>query len=153
MKKTNDLIGLSWPVMLGLAALTVPRIVLHDIRFGLGIPYLNSILALGPIAVWIGVALYKRVPRPIATLAVLGLMYGLTLAIVHQFFFSSLFDTVQPRLGGNLTGVFSPGMEMILMRVAIMISSLITGFVFGVMGGVVAEVIKAFLPKKYEKSV
>src|SRR6478609_3500288 len=72
-------LGFSLPALIGLAALGLPRVVLHDLHLvdqGNG---LNWILALGPVVVWIVVAVVKRVPNPFLTVLVIGAIFGLML--------------------------------------------------------------------------
>lgn len=72
-------------LMLGLVALGVPRTVLEDL--GIVSPEgspLYYVLALVPFAVWLAVAILRRSRRPFLDLLVLGVLYGLSLLVVHQ---------------------------------------------------------------------
>jgi len=130
------LLGLSLPWIAGLALLGVPRVVAHD----LGPPpqAVNLVLVLAPIAAWIAVALWKRVPNPLVTLLAVGLVYGVLLGAVHQVLWTQAFADGAPALGGNLAGTLSPAAEDLLLRGAAMVSSLFTGVLVGLISGLVA---------------
>ena len=73
-----------WLVLV-LVALGVPRTVLADLdvvapESGL----LYYCLALVPFAVWLFVAIARRSRRPFTDFLMVGLLYGVSLAVVHQ---------------------------------------------------------------------
>lgn len=128
-------LGLSLPAIAALAALAVPRVVVHDLD--LGGPALTAVLALAPAAVWIAVALAARVPRPLLTLTVVGAVYGVLLAVTHQILWIEAFDGDPPRLGGNL--VDAPDwVHDVVTRGGAVVSSLVTGTLVGVVTGLIA---------------
>lgn len=130
-------VGLSLLALVGLAALSVPRIVAHDL--GLlppGSPFV-ALLALVPALVWVVVATVYAL-RPLPALLVVGGFYGVALAVVHNLTWSRVFGDDQPRLGGNLDGAFSPMTEEVLMRGATTLSSLVTGVALGLVCGLLA---------------
>ena len=67
-----------------LAAIAAIRVPLHD----LGIVQEGSaaawLLVFVPLALWVGVVLWRRVPNPFLALTVVGFAYGVMLAVVHQ---------------------------------------------------------------------
>ncbi|NIK61671.1 hypothetical protein [Kribbella shirazensis] len=74
----------AWLVLV-LVALGIPRTVLADLdvvppESGL----LYYCLALIPFAVWLGVAIRRRSRRPLTDFLMVGGLYGVSLAIVHQ---------------------------------------------------------------------
>ena len=76
-------------LMLALVALGLPRTFLEDLDIvapesGL----LYFILALTPFAVWLVVAVVRRSRKPFMDFLVLGVLYGLSLAVVHQALWS-----------------------------------------------------------------
>lgn len=80
---------MTWWTMVGLAALGLPRTVLSD----LGIietdgSVLYFVLALGPYAVWLAVAVLRRTPRPLRDHLLTGVLYGLSLVVVHELLWS-----------------------------------------------------------------
>ncbi len=129
-------LGLSPPALWGLAALGVPRVVAHDLDL-VG-PELNMVLVFAPPLVWLVVALARRVPSPLATLSVVGLAYGVLLAVTHQLLWTHAFDGGAPTLGGNLAGTLSPAWEQVVVRGFACVSSLATGLAVGAVTGVVA---------------
>jgi hypothetical protein len=133
---------LSVPVVVLLAAIAAIRVPLHD----LGIVEEGSatawLLVFGPLAVWVGVVLGQRVPNPFPALLAVGLAYGVMLAGIHQVFWGAAFAGDMPSLGGNLEGVFAPGLESMVLRAASIPSSIVTGAVLGAVTGAVAWVIR-----------
>jgi hypothetical protein len=130
--------GLGLPVLalIGLAALAVPRLILHDLRILTDGPVV-VLLAIVPIVVWIVVALVARVPNPFLTLLVVGLFYGGFLLIGHQILWDQAFDGAAPDLGGPLGGVVP--------RIAASFSSILTGAGTGAVAGLIAWGISALL--------
>ncbi|MDA0643595.1 MULTISPECIES: hypothetical protein [Nonomuraea] len=151
MRKTNSL-GMSPVAVAGLAALGVPRVIAHDL--GLVGPVVNAVLVFLPVAIWLGVVLWRRVPNPFLTLLAIGGAYGVLLAITHQLLWSSAFGEDAPRLGGNLAGGLSPGAEEALMRTFAFGSSVFTGvmvgLVVGAVGWVLSRAVPAFRPRGRE---
>jgi hypothetical protein len=120
---------------IGLGLLAVPRAVLHDL--GVDVGPLNLLLVFGPPAAWVWFALRRRVERPLLPLVLVGLVYGVGLAASHMAFWHELYDD-PPRLGGNLEGELSSGAEEVVMRVAVVVSSLGVGAVVGAIAGGIA---------------
>ncbi|MFU8876235.1 hypothetical protein [Micromonospora sp. SL4-19] len=86
----------TWLALL-LVALGVPRTVLADLD--IVAPESGSlyyILALTPFAVWLGVALARRSRRPFMDFVIVGVLYGLSLVVIHQLLWG-----VGPSLGHN----------------------------------------------------
>jgi hypothetical protein len=130
-------LGPVWIV--GLALLGVPRAVAHDLDL-VG-PVVNGVLVFLPIAIWLGVVLWRRVSKPFLTLVAVGIVYGVLLGIVHQVFWTESFDGDAPSLGGNLAGALSPMAEAIVLRVFAFFSSLLTGLGVGAATGAVGWVL------------
>ncbi|GIJ22164.1 hypothetical protein Vlu01_27880 [Micromonospora lutea] len=122
--------------LLGLALLGLPRVVLHDLGLVHERTFVNLLLVVVPAAVWITVALAKRVPNPFLTLLAVGVIYGVLLALTHQLLWDVAFDE-QPTLGGNLTDL-APGAQALILRFFAAISSLFTGVIVGVVAGLAA---------------
>ncbi|MFD1824522.1 MULTISPECIES: hypothetical protein [Mumia] len=125
-----------WAILL-LAALALPRVVVHDLGVDVG-ALAMAVLALGPPAVWVLVALRARVPSPVTTLVVVGLLYGIGLGVGHNLMWDSAFED-DPALGGALEGDLPAGAEETLLRTATFGSSLFTGAVVGLVAGLVAS--------------
>ena len=135
-------LGLSLSMIVLLAAIAAVRVPLHD----LGIVEEGSaaawLLVFVPLAVWVAVALRRRVPNPLLTLTVVGFAYAVMLAVIHQLFWGAAFGGDPPSLGGNLEGVLAPGVEAAVFRVSAFFSSLVTGTVVGALSGAVAWAIR-----------
>ncbi|MDN6723422.1 hypothetical protein [Tetragenococcus halophilus] len=92
-----------------------------------------------PIIIWIGYIVWKNVKRPFLSLVVIGLFYGIFLAISHQIFWDTAFNA-SIQLGGNLSDL-SPLISSMIIRVFAFFSSLTTGVLVGVISGTVTSVI------------
>jgi hypothetical protein len=136
-------LGFSWPVLVALAALAAPRIVLHDLGVIEEGSVVNGLFVFIPPACWIAAVLWKRPPRPFTTVAVVGAIYGVFLAIGHQLLWDAAFGG--PTLGGNLAGS-DPGTQEVAVRVASVLSSLVTGTLVGVVAAAVALLLSRVLP-------
>ena len=130
-------LGLSLPWIVGLALLAVPRVVLHDLGIIEEGTFVNGVFVFVPPAVWVAVAVGKRVPRPFVTLLCVGAIYGVLLAVGHQMLWHVSFGDDAPALGGNLSGL-DPAVQTVLIRVFAGISSLFTGVLVGAVAGLVA---------------
>jgi hypothetical protein len=144
--RTPRRLGLPFAAILGLALLAVPRVVLHDLGLSPG-TLGNAALALVPPLIWVLVALRRRVPNPFLTLLVVGLWYGILLALAHQLLWGVNFGDAPPSLGGNLAGV-DPAMQGIILRVFTVGSSLVTGTVVGAVAGLVAHGFRAMTRRR-----
>ncbi|MCG5215534.1 hypothetical protein [Streptosporangium sp. KLBMP 9127] len=151
MEAVGRRLGLSITVVCGLAALGVPRVVAHDLKL-VG-PFVNSLLVFVPIAVWLAVVLWKRVPNPFLTLLVVGTIYGVLLGVTHQLLWTESFDGDPPSLGGSLAGALPPAAEAALLRIFAFFSSLVTGtgvgLVTGLAGWVISRMVPGFRPRDH----
>jgi hypothetical protein len=131
-------LGLPFVVLLSLAALAAVRGVLHDLHVVDSGDLLTPLLAIGPVVVWIAVAvLWSR--RPFISLLATGVLYGVLLAATHLILWDiNLAGSTQPALGGTLSGVLPPLLEAALLRVAAALSSIGLGLVMGVAAGGIA---------------
>lgn len=128
--------------IIGLALLAVPRVILHDLGLVDERSLANLALVVGPVAVWIAVALLRRVPSPFLTLLVIGAWYGVFLALAHQLLWDAAFAGAPPRLGGALADL-DPALGSAILRAFAAGSSLVTGLAVGAIGGLVAWAIAA----------
>ncbi|MFC7876558.1 hypothetical protein [Isoptericola sp. NPDC057391] len=78
--------GISWPLVAGLASMALlwPLTGLTGIG-GTGAPRALGIVALTAV-VWIGVVGFGRVPRPVLTLTMTGLAFGVVALLVSTLF-------------------------------------------------------------------
>lgn len=124
-------LGLALPALIGLAALGLVRVVLHDLHAIDPHGPLTWLLAIGPVVVWIAVAVARRVPNPFLTVLVIGAIFGVMLVITHQMLWDVAFHGNPPAIG---TG---PG-ATIVPRIAAVPSGLFVGALIGAVGGLVA---------------
>jgi hypothetical protein len=132
--------GLSFLAIVGLSLLAMPRAVLHDLRIVTEENPLTWLLVFGPIAIWIAVAVVKKVPSPFLTLLMIGLSYGFFLMLGHQILWDQNFQGNPPDLDGPVSGVVA--------RVAVFFSSIFTGAIVGSVSGLIAWGISAILKRR-----
>jgi hypothetical protein len=132
--------GLGLPVaaLVGLAALGVPRVVLHDLD--LSGAAVTRVLALVPPIAWLVVVLAARVPRPFVTLVSVGVIYGVMLAATHQLLWNEAYDGDPPRLGDNLADA-PDWVHAVVTRGGAVVSSLVVGAALGALVGAIATVV------------
>lgn len=127
--------------MIGLAALALPRAFLHDL--GIDVDTFGIVvLAVGPPAIWIFVAVRARVPSPVLTLVAVGTLYGLALGIVHNLTWNTVFDDGVPPLDEELAGRLGAEAGSAVVRAAMTLSSIFTGMVIGLIAGLIAAAIR-----------
>lgn len=132
--------GLSAPVMIGLAALGLPRVIMHDLHLIDPAGPLTWLLALGPAAVWIAMAITSRVPNPFLTVLVIGAIFGFMLAVTHQILWGPAFEGSPPSIGSGPLSTIVP-------RLAAIPSGLATGAMIGAIGGLIALGIQGIAKK------
>lgn len=133
----------SWEII-GLAALGVPRVVAHDLDL-VG-PVGNALLVFVPLAIWLVVVLWRRVPNPFLTLLVVGVAYGVLLGITHQLLWTEAFPGGAPSLGGNLAGTLPPTAEALVLRIFAFGSSVFTGAFTGAATGAAGWLLAKVVP-------
>jgi hypothetical protein len=127
-----------------LAALTLPRVVAHDLRLIQIDSPAYTVLAVAPLLVWLLVAVFRKTQRPFFDFLVLGLIYGLFLGLTHQVLWDASWAGNPPHMGGNLAGKLDPFVESLILRAFALGSSIVTGLVFGAAFGIVAFVAMKF---------
>ena len=137
MSTARRVLGFSWPVLIAFAALAAPRVVLHDLGILEEGSVVNGLFVLAPPACWVAAVLWKRPPRPFATVVVIGALYGVFLAIGHQVLWDATLGADTASLGGNLSGI-GPAVQEGVLRAAAIVSSLVTGILVGVVTAAVA---------------
>jgi hypothetical protein len=134
-------LGLPVIALIGLAAIALPRAILHDLHIISDSGPLTWILALGPVAVWVAVAVTKRVPKPFLTVLVIGIFYGIMLVITHQLLWDYAYEGDPPTLGNS-------SMAAVIPRLFAVPSGLFAGALTGAVGGLIAWGIQAALTPK-----
>ncbi len=137
MKKVT---GLSFLSILLLAILGVPRVIGHDLGWFEEGTFINSMFVFIPVLIWMAVAVLNKNANPFRSMLVLGVIYGVMLALVHQVFWTASFPTL-PELGGNFTAA-PQYIRTIVPRIAAVMSSMMTGAIMGIVLGIVAFVIR-----------
>jgi hypothetical protein len=135
-------LGLPVSAIILLAAIAAIRVPFHDLGVVPEGSVVAGLLVFVPLAIWLGVVLWRRVPSPFLALTAVGLAYGVMLAVIHQLLWTAAFDGSPPRLGGNLEDVLDPGLEAIVFRISAFFSSLVTGTVLGAIVGAIAWMIE-----------
>src|SRR5215217_5269443 len=128
-------LGLSLPVIILLAAIAAIRVPIHDLGIAPEGSVVARLLVFVPLALWLTVVLWRRVPNPFLTLVVTGFAYGVMLAVGHQLLWETAYDGSPPRLGGSLEGVLSPSLEAVIFRTSAFLSSIVTGTLVGAVVG------------------
>lgn len=122
--------GLSWPIIAALAALAVPRVVVHDLKIVQEGTWPNTLLVFVPPICWVVVVVARRTASPFQTVLVIGICAAVTTGVVHQVLWPVAMADVETRLGGNLAGL-DRDVQHLLFRIAAFVSSVVTGTVVG----------------------
>ena len=130
--------------VVGLALLAVPRVVLHDLGLIQESTFVNALFVFVPPVLWIVVVLLRRDESPMRTLLLVGLCYGVFLAIGHQLLWNHALGGNPLRLGGNLAAL-DPVIAAAVVRGFAVVSSVITGLLVGAISGVVAWAVTRLL--------
>jgi hypothetical protein len=142
-------------LVLTLVALAVPRTILADLAI---VPpesgALYYVLALTPFAAWLGVALMRPSRRPIADFFIVGVLYGLSLVVIHQALWQA-----GPSLGHNppssasdFANQFSVGWRDFALRAYTSGIALIIGIGSGLVTGIVGLASNAWHTKRSRTS-
>lgn len=132
-------------LVLGLAALAVPRVVAHDLRLAPPNGLINALLVFVPPLIWIAVVLWRRPPYPFLTLLLIGFCYGVMLAIGHQLMWAEAFGDNPPQLGGTIAGQLDPAVENLVLRGFAFVSSVATGTIVGAIVGLIGAILARLL--------
>lgn len=138
-------------LMLALVAVGLPRTVLADLNVVAPESSLAYyVLALTPFALWLAVAVRRRSRRPLRDFLVLGVLYGLSLVVVHQL----LWD-VGPSLGEhpptgavNFAATVSPSLYELAVRGYTVMIAMMIGVGTGLVAAVVAVVANALRSRR-----
>lgn len=131
-------LGLPWWAVTGLAALALPRILLHDLDVPLA-GFILTVLAVVPLVVWIAAVVRAKVPSPVLTMVTIGGVYGVAYAVIENLRWDRLFPA-GAGLGGLVGDGATVGSELAL-RIHVTASSIFTGLVVGLVTGLVAVIV------------
>lgn len=130
-------------LMMTLVAVGLPRTILADLdvvqpESGL----LYYFLALAPFVVWLGVALLRETRKPLMDFVVLGVLYALSLAVVHQVLWNANagYGHRPPASAVSFAENFSPGLQDLAVHGYTIMISLMIGIGSGLTIAVVAFV-------------
>ncbi|WP_309128212.1 hypothetical protein [Microbacterium sp.] len=127
----NTGLGFPFVALVGLAALGLPRVILHDLHIIEQNHILSWVLALGPMAIWIAAAVIKKVPSPFITVLIIGVIFGVMLVTTHQLLWEAAYQGHPPALGE------SPG-ATVIPRIAALFSGMFTSALTGAVCGLIA---------------
>lgn len=131
-------LGMPVVTLIALAMLGVPRVVLHDLHIIDSAHPLSWILSVGPVAVWVAVAVALKVPRPFVTVLTIGLIFGVLLILTHQVLWSYLYAKNQDFPNDD-------GAVAVVSRLAVVPGGLFAGAALGALGGLIAWGLRAVL--------
>ncbi len=116
-----------WPLILGLAALALirPIISMVGLSEAIGQPVASIAVTLLISLVWIAVVVRARVSRPVVTLTLTGLAYGVFAILISAVFTPILTGQLQ----GPATNVFA------------LVSVLLTNALWGLIAGLIAQTV------------
>jgi hypothetical protein len=141
----RNLLGTQLPgwLLLGLIALGVPRTVLADL--GVVAPESSPtyyVLALGPFAGWLAVAVFRRSGSPLKDHLVAGTLYGLSLAVVHEVLWTSGASLGQHPTQGAvaLAERFDPPVRDLVLHGCSFVVAMTIGLGVGLTAGVAAAI-------------
>lgn len=128
-----------WLVVV-LVLLMVPRTLLSDLALITENTMPYYFFALIPYAVWLGVALFYKSKKPFMDFLVLGVLYGLTLIIIHQLLWNpgSSFGYQPPQAALDFGAQFASNLQDLAARGYTIIVSLVIGIGSGIVFGLIA---------------
>jgi hypothetical protein len=132
-------------LMLTLVVIGMPRTLLGDLNVvppESGILYF--VLALGPYVAWIAVAIFRETRKPIADFIMLGVLYWLSLVLVHQVLWNAGAGEGQetPAAARSFAENFSDGFQELAVRGYTVVIALAIGLGSGIVVALIAYVAK-----------
>ena len=125
-------------LMAALVAVGVPRTVLADLDI---VPpesgLLYYLLALTPYACWLAVAVLRRTRKPVVDFVMLGVLYGISLIVVHQLLWGAEGHII-PDSAQKFAEQFRPGLRELVLRVYTSGIAMAIGVGSGLVGSAVA---------------
>lgn len=88
---SHRVLAFSLSTVVLLAAIAAIRVPLHDLGIVQEGSIVAGLLVFVPLAIWVAVALRRRVPNPLLTLTAVGFAFAVMLAIMHQLFWGAAF--------------------------------------------------------------
>lgn len=146
LERLFPLTGMPTWLMLALVSLALPRTILEDLDVvALESSWLYFVLALAPFAVWLAVAILRETKTPFMDYVVLGILYGISLALVHHLLWNAGASPGQqpPAAAVIFAADFDPSVRELALRAYTVGISMVIGIGTGIALGVVAMVGRA----------
>jgi hypothetical protein len=132
----------SMPVwlVLTLILIMVPRTLLSDLGTITAETPVYYFFALLPFAAWLGVAMFRPNKRSFRDFLVLGVLYSLTLIVIHQWLWNvgSSLGHSPPQAALDFSAGFDPAIRDMAVRGYTIIISLLIGIGSGAVVGLIA---------------
>lgn len=130
-----------WLIVL-LAAIAMPRVVVHDLHLLPLDSFFYILLAVVPFIIYGSIAIFRDNKRPLYDFMIMGVCFGVFLATIHLITWDTSWGSNMPKLGDNLEGVLAPEVERLFFQTATAFSSVMTGIVTGAVFGLIAVLAK-----------
>lgn len=130
-------------LMLLLTGLGLPRTILADLDIvAPESSLLYYVLALVPFAAWFGVAVGRATRKPVMDFLVLGVVYGLSLVVVHQVLWNAAqsLGHKPPASAVNFANSFDPAFHDLALRAYTSMIAMGIGLGTGLAAGLVAVI-------------
>lgn len=153
MKRTFIFTDMPVWLMLVLVALALPRTILEDLNIvAPESSLLYYFLALTPFAVWLAVAIVRKTAKPLMDFLVLGVLYGLSLVVVHQVLWNtgSSLGHHPPAGAVSFAENFSPSFREFALRGYTVMIAMMIGVGSGLIVGLIAFVAKSARSKLHK---
>ncbi len=143
-----------WPLMLVLVVIGLPRTVLADLDIvAPESSVLYYVLALAPFAVWLIVAVLRRTRKPVMDFMVLGVLYGLSLFVVHQWLWDAPGAQHSiPQSAIDFAEQYDPAIRELILRLYTAAISLAIGVGTGLVGAIVAVISRRLRQRRHARS-
>jgi hypothetical protein len=118
----------------------VPRTLLSDLGIIIAETPVYYVFALTPYAVWLGVAMFRKSEKPLLEFLVLGVLYSLTLIVIHQVLWNNgtALGHQLPQAALDFGARFGPSLGDLAVRGYTIMISLLIGIGSGAVVGLIA---------------
>jgi hypothetical protein len=140
MKRTFLLTSMPAWLVLVLTLIMVPRTLLSDLGIILAETPVYFLFALTPYAVWLSIALFRKSEKPFLDFLVLGVLYSLTLILIHQLLWNNgtALGHQLPQAALDFGARFDPPLRDLAVRGYTIMISLLIGIGSGMVVGLIA---------------
>jgi len=153
MKRKFFLTDMPVWLVLVLTLIMLPRTILNDIGVLEESSLAYRIVALTPFAVWLVVAIWRKSKKPFMDFLVLGVLFGLSLAAVHQMLWSvaSSLGHHPPTAAISFAEQFPADVKELVIRGYTVMVSLVIGVGSGVVIGGIAVLARLVRSRRQSK--